>query len=147
MKLQSWKNRPYPATTAARNRIGAIRPCRRQPSAVRDLSSLLLPDEALVMFFPKLLDAPGRSARQQKCADGNQQKQRDTDNQARLLHRNGFSSGCAFFSLRFHHPGNARMIHTIALHTSELRAEPYSIRNPAASRESIQLLPDLGRRT
>src|SRR5436190_6502445 len=121
MKLQSWKNRPCPATTAARNRIGAILPCRRQPSAIRDLSSLLLPDEALVMFFPKLLDAPGRPARQQKRADGNQKQQRHTDDHARLLHRNGSSSGCASLSIRLDRTGNVNSVPMIALDTRSFK--------------------------
>ena len=57
------------------------------------------------MFFPKLLDAPGRSARQQERADENQQKQRHADDQAHLLHRVGSSSGCASLGIRFDRPG------------------------------------------
>src|SRR3989442_15507724 len=105
MKLRNWKNRPCPATTAGRNRIGATLPCRRYPWPVSDFSSLLLPEEAFVMFFPKLLDAPGRSARQQKRADGNEQKQSDADDQACLLHNVGSWSGCAFLNIRFDRPG------------------------------------------
>ena len=68
------------------------------------------------MFFPKLLDAPGRSARQQERADENQQKQRRADDQARLLHRVGSSSGCASLGIRFDRPGeNGTRVQTFAL--------------------------------
>src|SRR5688572_4075852 len=106
MKLRSWKNHPCPAATAGRNRIGATLPCRRMPAPVPDHSSLLLPDKGFVVFLPELVNAPCCSATQHKRADGNQQKQRYTDDQARLLHKNGSSSGCACFSLRFDQSGN-----------------------------------------
>src|SRR5260221_5772380 len=51
MKLRSWKNRPCPATTAARNQIGAIHPCRRWPSPVPDPSLFFLPDEDVLHQF------------------------------------------------------------------------------------------------
>src|SRR5438552_17152289 len=106
MKLRNWKNRPCPATTAARTRTGAILPCRRWLSPVPDLSWLLLPDETLVVFLPKLFDVPGCPAPQQKRADGNQQKQRHADDQGRLFHRIGSSQSCAFFSIGFVRPGS-----------------------------------------
>jgi len=68
------------------------------------------------MFFPKLLDAPGRSARQQERAEENQQKQRHADDQARLLHRVGSSSGCASLGIRFDRPGeNGTTVQIFAL--------------------------------
>jgi hypothetical protein len=68
------------------------------------------------MFFPKLLDAPGRSARQQERADENQQKQRHANDQARLLHRVGSSSGYASLGIGFDRPGeNGSTIQTFAL--------------------------------
>jgi len=48
------------------------------------------------MFFPKLFNAPGCPAPQQKRAGRNQQKQSHADDQTHLLHGIGSSPGCAF---------------------------------------------------
>src|SRR5438270_438452 len=117
MKLRSWKNRPCPATTAARSRTGARLPCRRCLSPVPDLSWLFLPDETLVVFLSKLFDVPGCPAPQQKRADGNQQKQPHADDQGRLFHRIGSSQSCEFFSIGFVRPGSGINVLTFALPT------------------------------
>ena len=93
------------------------------------------------MFFPNLLDAPGRSARQQKRADGNQQKQRHADDQARLLHRIGSSSGCASRGIRFDHPGeNGATVQTIALSTRSCGSTLFISKSRRKSRK--RFVPD-----
>jgi len=75
------------------------------------------------MFFPKLLDAPGRSARQQKRADGNEQKQSDADDQACSLHNVGSSSGCASLNIRFDRPGERHDCPDFRVAHAELRSD------------------------
>ena len=89
-----------------------------------------------MVFFPKLLDAPGRSARQQKRADGNQQKQRHAYDQARLLHRIGSSSVCAFFEHSIRPPRERYRGPDFRVPNPNKRPAPYSFQFPAASCES-----------
>ena len=88
------------------------------------------------MFFPKLLDAPGRLAPQHKRADGNQQKQRHAYDQARLLHRIGSSSVCAFFEHSIRPPRERYRGPDFRVPNPNKRPAPYSFQFPAASCES-----------
>src|ERR1051325_7822033 len=136
MKWRNWRNTPCPATTAGRNRTGATLPCRtrRLPGSVP--SSFLLSDETLVVFLPELLDVPGGFAPEEKCASGNQQQQRRSNDQARLLHKDCSSSGCGSLSIRRDRQTRGVKMPTFTLTRPGVAAKPYSLQNPTASGEN-----------